>query len=60
VQAAEEARHFAEAENEESKTAQKITENGKRKLKRLTTESERLEDAIQMDMKKKHEEIAKW
>ena len=60
MQAAEEARHVAEAENDESKTAQKITENGKRKLKRLTAESERVEDAMQMDMKKRLEEIAKW
>ena len=60
VQAAEEARYIAEMENEENKTAQKIKENGKRKLKRLTTESERLDDAMQTDMKKKHQEIAKW
>ena len=60
MQAAEEAKHIAETERDENNTAQKINENGKRKLRRLATESKRLEDAIQTDMQKKHQEIAKW
>ena len=60
IQAAEEAKQIAETENEQHRTAQRIRANIDKMRKRLEVESMRLDDALQTDMQKRHDEIRIW